>query len=146
MKDATFRCGDFIWCVKIHEDELYLAEENVCRQKLNGIGKECVNWYEISGKRRIGLVLWASEKFGEVIVWYTRNHDDPAFKPPENLIDVTEITRPRDPKRSFLYPDSGYIRRIPRTATWCGPRKASLDKSVFDGFLKKAEMLRFVRV
>jgi hypothetical protein len=126
--------GDFIFCVRIHEDQLVLRQRGIEQFKSNGT-RERVNKYEVPGKLRPGLVLSADTK--TLLVWYcfTAEHSDAAW------VDVSAYTCPPPPKRAFLKPFRDQIRSIPRTNAWCEAVIASLDKAVLDGFLKQAQRL-----
>ena len=126
--------GDFIRCIRIHEDQLVLVETGDPQIKTTG-APEHVNWYEVPGKLRFGLVLNAFDD--ALLVWYC--FSDERFKP--SWLDVSGYTRPSPPNRAYLKPYRGHIRSIPRTRAWCGGVVSSLDKVVLDGFLKKAQQL-----
>jgi hypothetical protein len=130
--------GEFVWCVKLHEDKLTLIAEDAVQRKPDG-SQERVNVYKVPGKVRPALVLSAVEGCRSLIVWYTCTRS--------NGIEVTKITKPRDKtKRVYLARHSDHIRRIPNSTVWCLDRIDRPDRTVFDAYLKEAQQLPFLRV
>jgi hypothetical protein len=138
------RRGNFVWCLRIHEDKLRPLEDQqgVVQYKETG-GEERVGRYIVEGKLRPALVLLASPECRDVLVWYTHTACD---RKHERWVEVTHLTRPGGEKRSFLDPEGSRIRRVPRTGAWCGSQIRALDKAVVAGFLERAAKIPMFRI
>jgi hypothetical protein len=141
----NIKCGDIVWCTKIHEDELNSVPnaQQISRQKRDGT-EEKINRYTVTGKSRPALVLRAHVDIPTVIVWYT--HSTPSRDCRYEEVTGSISQKDGDFRQTFLRHDAENIRRVPQKPAWLGARIGSLDKTVFDGKLRDASKLGFLRI
>ena len=126
--------GEFVWCVKLHEDELKCVSWGISRKKPNG-REELVNEYRLFGKERPALVLYATRGCRNLTVWYTCT----SVEEGAGATEVSAITGPLP--RAWLKHQPDEMRRIPNKVAWVPKLIRRLDRTVFDAFLKQASLL-----